>query len=481
MKQLEADVAIVAGGTAGLAAAVAAREGGASVIVFEKSAHTGGAANIGNGPFAVESRLQRQRMYTLSKEEAYKIHMEYTHWRVNARLVWEYYNRAADTIDWLEKMGVEFREINAHTPGAHYTFHIVKGEREGTKNGPTGAGVHMMRILAARAKELGAQILLKTPVKSIIHENGNIKGVVAVDESGEEIRVMAPSVIIATGGFCDNPEWIKKYTGYEQMKDIHVGVIKGVVGDGIRMAWEVGAAATLMTPQFGLVLGINPAGYRFNHIVSEANLKVNLRGERFVNEDELNPGFVANALSLQKKRTGFTIIDEVIKQSYVDNLLSMGGPSTVSDFDAELEQLIDRGAEIFIADSLEELARKTGIDPDGLSKTVAEYNKACETGRDEIFHRNPRNLIPVKQPRFYAFRLALGAYGTLGGIKINHRTEVVNEEDEVIPGLYAAGNDANSIYADSYIYPLPGNTMGFALNTGRIAGENAAKYVSGKA
>ena len=134
MKQLETDVAIVAGGTAGLAAAVAAQEGGASAIVFEKTGRTGGAANIGNGPFAVESRLQQQRMYMLSKEEAYKIHMEYTHWRVNGRLVSEYYNRAADTIDWLEKMGVVFREINAHTPGSAYTFHIVKGEREGVKD-----------------------------------------------------------------------------------------------------------------------------------------------------------------------------------------------------------------------------------------------------------------------------------------------------------------------------------------------------------
>ena len=69
-----------------------------------------------------------------------------------------------------------------------------------------------------------------------------------------------------------------------------------------------------------------------------------------------------------------------------------------------------------------------------------------------------------------------GAYGSLGGIKINYKTEVLNKNWEKIPGLYAAGTDACSIYGDTYVFILPGNTMGFALNSGRIAGENAAAY-----
>jgi fumarate reductase flavoprotein subunit len=148
--------------------------------------------------------------------------------------------------------------------------------------------------------------------------------------------------------------------------------------------------------------------------------------------------------------------------------------------DSELTKIVEQGSDdIFIADSLEDLAYKTGINVKGLRRTIDEYNNACEIGVDEIFHKNSRYLRPVKSPKFYAYRMAVGGYGTLGGIKINHRTEVMKKNGDIIPGLYAAGNDVNTIYAGDYIYPLPGNTMGFALNTGRIAGENAAKYSLG--
>jgi len=112
-----------------------------------------------------------------------------------------------------------------------------------------------------------------------------------------------------------------------------------------------------------------------------------------------------------------------------------------------------------------------------LCKTVDEYNKACETGRDEIFNKKSRYLRLVKQPKFYAGRLFPRGYGSLGGIKINYKTEALTKEHAVIPGLYAAGTDTCAIYGDSYVFVLPGNTMGFAVNSGRIAGENAAEYV----
>jgi fumarate reductase flavoprotein subunit len=84
---------------------------------------------------------------------------------------------------------------------------------------------------------------------------------------------------------------------------------------------------------------------------------------------------------------------------------------------------------------------------------------------------------PLKSPHSTQQDFFPSGYGSFGGIKINHRTEVLDKNWNVIPGLYAAGTDACSIYGDSYAFILPGNTMGFAINTGRIAGENALKYV----
>lgn len=479
MKQLEADVVIVAAGASGLAAAIAAAEKGARVIAFEKAATTGGTGNMGMGLFAVESRLQRLKQISLTREEAFEIFMDYAHWRVDARLVKAYIDKSADTIDWLEEMGVEFFEPAAYFPGANFTWHIVKPS-SGRQEAEVAA--FMMKIMTDRAKELGVQFLLQTPAKKILKEGGRIVGVIAEDKSGETIEAKAKAVIIATGGFGDNPDMIKKYTGYEWGKDLFSFRIPGLAGDGIRMAWEAGAGATEMNMEviYGLPEG-DPLG-ALNTAFRQPTLLVNLLGDRFMNEGIIgNTTFTGNAISRQKNRCAFNIFDEATKKYFEEtgfDSLSVVFPFTrISDFDAELKQALDQGYEhIFVAGSLAELADKIGINPNGLRKTVDEYNRACETGRDEVFQKKPRYLRPVKQPKFYAGRLFPRGYGSLGGIKINYKTEVLTKDHEAIPGLYAAGTDACAIYGDSYVFVLPGNTMGFAVNSGRIAGENAAEY-----
>ncbi len=480
MNQLEADVVVVAAGASGLAAAVAAAEKGARVLAFEKASTTGGTGNMGMGPFAVESRLQRIKQVKLSREDAFRIFMDYTHWRVDAALVSAYINKSASTLDWLEKMGVEFVEPASYFPGANFTWHLIKPTTG--LPGPR-ASATMMKALTDKARELGAKIFLQTPVKKILKEGGQITGVMAEDKNGETVQAKAKAVIIATGGFGDNIEWIKKYTGYEFGRDLFSFRIPGLTGDGIRMAWEVGAAPTEMTME--LIYGIPSAMELLtaSAVFRQPNLVVNLQGERFINEEIIgNTTFTGNAIARQKNRCAFAIFDEATKQHYYENGLDFVAgihPTTAIDnFDTELKQALDQGSkDIFVSNTLEEIASKTGINAEGLRKTVDDYNKCCETGRDEVFHKNYKYLKPVKQPKFYASRFFPGAYGTLGGIKINHRTEVLNKDHEVIPGLYAAGTDACTIYGDSYVFVLPGNTMGFALNSGRMAGENAAAYI----
>jgi fumarate reductase flavoprotein subunit len=130
-----------------------------------------------------------------------------------------------------------------------------------------------------------------------------------------------------------------------------------------------------------------------------------------------------------------------------------------------------------VADSIEELCQKTGIKLEGLMKILEEHNVACATGRDELFYKKAKYLRPVKQPKFYAAKFFPAGYGTRGGIKINYKTEVVTQDQEMIPGLYAAGGDANAIHGDTYVMLLPGGGLGFALNSGRMAGENAVAYI----
>jgi fumarate reductase flavoprotein subunit len=281
---------------------------------------------------------------------------------------------------------------------------------------------------------------------------------------------------------------IKKYTGFELGKDL-IGIrIPGVTGDGIRMAWEAGAMPTEMNVEmiYWMVEPTEPDPVLYETF-RQPHLMVNLLGERFIGEDVLpNTTFTGNAISRQKNRIAFTIFDEALKKRYQTIGLDEMGPMfpilKAEDFDRSLQRVFDRGyKEFFVADSIEELAAKTGIDAKRLAQTIDEYNGFCDAGWDPVFNKHPKLLRPIRTPRFYAARQHCGAYGTLGGIKINHRTEVVDKEWRIIPGLYAAGTDANAIYGDSYVFILPGNTMGFAVNTGRMAGENAVDYVKSQA
>jgi fumarate reductase flavoprotein subunit len=478
MKGLEADVIVVAAGVAGLAAAIAAAEKGAKVIVFEKASTTGGAGNMGMGPFGVESRLQKEKGILISKDEAFKIFMDYTHWRVDARLVRAYIDKAATSIDWLEKMGVEFVDATAYFPGGQLTWHLVKPATG--QPGPMAAGT-MMKIMTDKTKELGVKILLQTPAQKILKQEGRIMGVLGEDRSGEPVQANARAIIIATGGFGDNPDMIKKYTGHQWGKDLFSFRVPGLTGDGIKMAWEVGAAPTEMNMELIYVMPgeFDPA---LGETFRQPHLMVNLLGDRFMNEGIMpNTTFTGNAIARQQDRAAFLIFDANIKKHMetvgFDEVSVVFPFKKVENLDALINEALAKGyKDVFTADSLDELAAKTGINAENLKKTVEEYNEFCKKGFDPVFNKKRELLRPIKMPKFYAAKFFPSAYGSLGGIKINHKTEVLDKSWNVISGLYAAGTDACSIYGDSYVFILPGNTMGFALNSGRIAGENAAAY-----
>ena len=480
MSNHETDVVVVAAGASGLAAAIAAAEGGAKVIELEKGSTTGGTGNMGMGPLGIESRHTRAKNFRPTKDEAFEIFMDYTHWRVDAKLVRAYLNKSADTIRWLEDMGVEFVEPASYFTTAYPTWHLVKPTTG--RPGPMASGI-MMKIMTDRAKELGVKILLQTPVQKILKGGSRITGVIGEDKSGNPVQVNAKAVIIATGGFGDNPQMVKKYTGYELGKDMYSFRIPGLDGDGIRMAWEAGAARTEMTMEMIYNMpdhmSLPP---QLHQAFRQPHLLVNLQGERFLNEAIMpNATFTGNAIAIQKDRCAFTIFDEDTKKQMESDFDFRDFVFPVTLFenaDDAIKGVLGQGYPyLFIADSLEELAEKTGIDYEGLSKTVETYNQACTKGYDDLFNKAHKYLRPLKTPKFYAGRHFSSAYGTLGGIKINHKTEVLDKNWDVIPGLYAAGTDACSIYGDSYVFILPGNTMGFAINSGRIAGENASEYI----
>jgi fumarate reductase flavoprotein subunit len=477
---IETDVVVIGSGVSGLSAAVTAAEGGARVIVFEKQRSLGGTSNFFDGIFAVESEMQRQRFIDYSCDEAFKNIMEYSHWRANARLVRAFVNESGETVAWLQKQGVEFIHAGINIPHAPQTYHVVKG---------TGEAV--VKALATSAKEKGVDVRPATPVKKILREGDRITGVVAEAENGEEIKVTAKAVMVASGGYANNKEWIKKYGGFDL--DVNVFPVGNVdkMGDGIRMAWEVGAAEEGMGVLEMLRIGPTGPGFEIKNpvekVVVQPILWVNRRGERFCDEGIAFYDTSTGNANARYKEDGYTfsIFDDSIKQRLLEKGIdryvgwdNLPGTKPVGIDDMIGDALGKGTTEIFVAGSVEELAVKIEVDPAVLKATIDEYNGFCAKGHDDLFAKDPKYLWPLKGPKYYAVKTRTVFLGTMGGIKINHRAEVVDKKDKVIPGLYAGGFDAGGAYGDSYsIKDSSGMSAGFAINSGRIAGKNILKYI----
>lgn len=483
MKKLSTELAIIAAGPAGLAAAIAAAEKGVSVMVFEKMSIVGGTANMGMGPFGVESRIQKSSMIGLTKEEAFKIMMDYTHWQVDARLVRDYFWKSGDTIDWLEDMGVQFDSAQRMYPGGEATWHVVKPEGGGRPTARSASA--MTKVMHERALELGVEFYFETPVKKILSDGHRVHGLVAEDKNGEDIEVSAKSVIVATGGYGTNHEMIKELCDYDWGVDLFSFVVPGIMGDGVKMAWEAGAAKG--HTEMERILGCEIPGdgtYSFTAAFRQPrSLVVNLHGERIMDENELQNGAVAaNAVMLQPNRSIYAIItDRTVRHFKRHGVDWPNGVFHSDPTEAFVEQVAQSKEQyprtVFEADSIAELAEAIGIDPQALEATVGEYNDSCQKNYDDLLCKSRRYLMPIEGKKYYALRFTIGAYGSLGGIKINHKFHVLNNEDKWIQGFYGAGSDVCDIYAGTYQYKLAGNTMGFALNSGRLAGEYAAEFI----
>ncbi|MBN2039622.1 MAG: FAD-dependent oxidoreductase [Spirochaetes bacterium] len=477
-KSNDADVVVVGSGVSGMAAAITAAEGGAKVIMFEKQKSLGGTSNFFQGMFAVESEMQRARYISYSKDETFTNLMEYNHWRANARLVRDFVNESGPTISWLMKNGVEFSDVLSNMPKTPSTYHVVKGE-----------GAALIKHLTSAAKEKGIDIRSGCRVLNLLKSGGKITGVIA-EENDDEIEVTAKAVVIATGGYANNKEWIKKYAGFDLDKNIMPVGNVDKTGDGIRMAWEAGAAEEGM----GLLelFRAGPLGPDFpmkNHIefaTSQPDLYINQDGERFCDESiTFYDTECGNANSRFKEGYTYSIFDDSIIRRILDVGVERGigidnppGTKPVNVM-TELNTALERGSDqVFAADSIEELAEKIGIEPSVLKVTVDEYNGFCEKGYDEHFIKDSKYLWPLKGPKYYAAKIRTVFLGTLGGIKINHKTEVIDKKGNVIQGLYAVGYDAAGMYGDSYcIKASSGASSSFAANSGRIAGKNVLKYL----
>jgi fumarate reductase flavoprotein subunit len=475
---MEADVVVVGSGVSGLAAALEAAQGGARVAVFEKQPSIGGTSNFFEGIFAVGSAMQKEKYIAYSPDQAFKNFMEYNHWRVDARLVRSLINKSADTIDWLNTRGVEFLEVTINMPDAPRTYHVVKGR-----------GQAVVKALALSAKEKGVAIRVASPVKQILKGKRGPSAVL-VELDGKDTEVACKAVVIASGGYANNTEWIKKYAGLELGRSVFPMGNVGKMGDGIRMAWEMGAAAEGMGVLHLIRVAPLSPEFPFMNTVEGAAIQpvlwVDPKGERFCDEGIAYYDTSLGNVNLRYQQ-GYTfcLFDDTTKQHFIEKGVFRGMGTVVPpgcklhDLNEQLEHFLSLNSkEFFGANSIEELAVKMEVDPQVLKTTVDQYNTFCAQRYDAEFAKDPEYLIPLNGPRFYAAKARTCFLGTMGGVKINHRTEAVDQYGLPIAGLYAVGLDAGGLHAESYsMRDTSGIASAFAVISGRVAGDNAAKYV----
>ena len=476
IKSLKTDMVIIGAGGAGLAAAVTAAEKGVKSIVLEKRNMPGGATNFAEGPFAGESPTQKRLKIICTNDELFNIQMYYNHWTLNARQVRDVINKSGDTIRWLEEKGIEFFMPMMYPNQSPMEWH-----------NPTKGCPEIIKTFMNDCENSGVQVFFNTSASKIVLDKAGRVSEVIAKEGKKEITIKTKSVIIATGGYGGNNRLIKKYNPKFNLDNVKLNMLKNMHdGDGLRMAFEIGAD----DDGLGKLILHGPASEArgaFGLAIEANSVWVNTDGERFMQESaSFSPFESVNGVVRQPGQVCFSIFDQALIELALKNGLerpfqsSLHSRGMIMKWDDELKKEAARG-KVMISDTWDEIAKWIGAKPEILKATIDEYNAGCDKKHDDQFAKNPKNLKALRTPPYYVVKCFPGILSTFGGIKTNHRMEVVDKAGKLIKGLYAAGNDAAGGFCGAtYNVRLAGAGCGFAFNSGRIAGENAAAYVSGK-
>lgn len=457
------DVVVIGGGGAGLAAAVSAHQNGARVVVVEKLGFLGGSTNVSEGALnAPDPQRQGAQGIEDSVQKFYDQTMKGGHNIGDPALVHYLTEHALESVHWLEKLGVKFKDHVGTATGALW-------QRSHYPATPSGNSyIRVFEKYLAEHKN-GITVLTDTTAKKLIYKNGRVTGVMA-DNKGRPVTINAnKGVVIATGGFGANVKLRQEVnTGvWKEVKlDSSIGctnLAKSAQGDGITMGKTVGANVIGMpdiqihpcgTPGTGLMENIRTSGRN--------RLFVNLDGNRFVNEGAARDT-LAKAIFAQRDSSYWVLV----------NHLRYPSRDWVDANGATIANMVAQGS-VVEAKTLDELAKKTGMNADNLKAAVAGYNAVVQkNAKDKFgFVANNKDDKPLTEGPWYACRKVPTVHHTMGGLQINTKAEVLNAQGKVIRGLYAAGEVTGGIHGSNR---LGGNAIADVMTFGRTAGANAAK------
>lgn len=484
-EEVSTDVVVVGAGASGTAAALAAAEAGAKVLVLEKAPAVGGAGKIASGLFAVGSSLEKQKKLNFTTDELFQRLADYNHYITNGALTRKIIDHSASTVDWLMKYGVDLY-LSDDNPQQAQNDEPIKWRIYHRYRDSGKAFANMYQNL----EKMGGELRTRTTGKSLIKdEHGNVVGLIAEKADGGKLTVHAKAVILATGGYGGNKSMLT-----DNMLTSNISLLAwGNMGEGVKMAWSAGAAK--WDTQSALLhatklVGVDPSksdGFSDSlliRILKTPLLWVDMSGERFADESLVyDTAYWANA-AYSVGGNYFIVVDSATLKAFTKGNLpfdvSGGGapnPQGSGDFVALVEEGVKNGS-IYKGDSIEQLATQAHMSPEKLKAAVTRYNTAVKAKKDGEFGKKAQYLaFDVKSGPYYALASQVVSLSSTGGVRVNANMEATDDSVKRIPGLYVVGNNAGGFFGGPGYPPYQGLALGFAYNSGRIAGENAAQAI----
>ena len=493
---IDADIAIVGAGGAGMTAAITAAAEGKSVVILESQPMVGGNSvratggmNAGKTVYQDENEFGESAGVEKTLKTAAEKYADNETITALAKTVseqWAEYQKnptgyfdsvelmeldtmiggkgvndpalvetlcsnSADAIDWLGEQGITLNSVSSAGGASVKRIHRPVNE-EGKV---VSVGAYMVPLLEEDCQKAGVQMMLNTTATEILtDDNGAAVGIKATGASGETITINAKAVILTSGGFGANMDMVTEYK--PELKGFMTTNAPGILGQGIKMAQAIGADTVDMDQiQIHPTVQYDSASLITEGLRGDGAVLINSEGKRFI--DEVGTRDVVSAAEIaQPGSYSWLIID----QKMVDD-------SSV------IQGYIKKGY-TFEGKTYEELAEQIGVDGAALAETMNTWNGYVEAKNDPDFGRTSF-ADKLDTAPYYAIKVTAGVHHTMGGLKINTNTEVLNENGEIIPGLFAAGEVTGGVHGANR---LGGTAVSDFVVFGRIAGAAASKYAA---
>lgn len=457
-ERLNVDLVVCGAGASGLVAAVKTAQAGKKVVVLEKALEAGGNSWYAGAHRFHYTRYHREKGLPDKRDDLLRSVMDATGWKLDVQLFHNVLQSSEALIDWLcdecdcaEDFGPVFDERGEfRIELQNKTVNMKQFKLPDRSIGPSGFGPFIVLKMLDMCRKVGVEVRTNHEAAHLkTDENGAVCGVIA-NNPGGIVDISAKAVILATGCFSRNEEYLRRANPsiFTPGEPIHYFSVPTCTGDGIRMADEIGAQIDFENTR---ARNCGPAHHPFCYSALcvcrvPYVVNINMNGKRWASEQ-------GRAESIFIKQPGliqYSVCDKSIIDRSIKELLEMGydgeqGAAIFANYEQDIEEETKLDTPAKKADTLEELAELMGVPVEPFVNEIRHYNDMCRNGHDDDFFKEPRYLVPIENPPYYAFFGKRFQENAMGGVVIDSNTAVVRDDGSVIPGLYAIGDNCRGI------------------------------------